>query len=354
MTIKKWVVFLGVLLTLVFNGTNMIKPAAAAANVAIKINELRIQGYHLQFWFNVTNIGDEPCTIESLQVEGLKVITTWQGYDENIYDGSVNMRVLGKPMDGYPDAWYPERTIEPGQTMTFITDGPLVSSPPYTVKGDLIRWTADSYTPIIAGINTANGQGDETPAQSTTMPAKQNQGNNTASGSERFTWRDFLHNGVQPDIDVNWLIGNVWRVEPVDTTNGGAVYNARFVPFIWENLGENKRTVKTLVLTKIYDAENGNCCNYIAEAHAYDGKKVTFDCGDFIVNMDSDSIPHSVTGNVNRINCVNMDGAQLRTTIIHPEPMTFHQSFSKPESFLMDDYSQLWNYTITLRFTRIK
>lgn len=175
-----------------------------------------------------------------------------------------------------------------------------------------------------------------------------------------FAWSDFLHEGGAPSIDVNWLIRNLWYVEEISrkdvfgsqgkpNTESNGVF--RFAPFIWLNVGENKTTVKTLILTKIYGS-TGKCTNYWAEAHDYGGK-VTFDSANFIMNMDSISIPKEDAGGINNINVVNMDGATLATRQVQPCPMTFRPSEAKPESFIMDCKDTTFGETIVYRFTRI-
>lgn len=175
-----------------------------------------------------------------------------------------------------------------------------------------------------------------------------------------FAWSDFLNEGGNPSIDVNWLIRNLWYVEEIsrkdafgsqskpNTESNGVV---RFAPFIWLNVGENKETVKTLILTQIYGSK-GKCTSYWAEAHDYGGK-VTFDSANFIMNMSSAGIPKADAGGINNVNVVNMDGATLVTRQVYPCPMTFRQSAAKPESFIMDCNDTSFGYKMVYRFTRI-
>lgn len=176
---------------------------------------------------------------------------------------------------------------------------------------------------------------------------------------DNFAWSDFLHNGVQPDIDVNWLIHNLWYVEvtttdPFGGKSEGKKFVARFAPFIWLNLGQNETPVKTLELINIYDSESGRQCLYLGEAHDYDGKSVTFDTANFIVDMTSANIPKVDAGNVHTVNMVDMDGAGLKTNQVYPEPIIFHASTAQPESFTMESSDYAWNTKTQYRFTRIK
>lgn len=176
---------------------------------------------------------------------------------------------------------------------------------------------------------------------------------------DNFAWSDFLHNGVQPDIDVNWLIHNLWYVEitttdPFGGKSEGKKFVARFAPFIWLNLGQNETPVKTLELINIYDSESGRQCLYLGEAHDYDGKSVTFDTANFIVDMTSANIPKVDAGNVHTVNMIDMNGAGLKTNQVYPEPIIFHKTTAQPESFTMESSDYAWNTKTQYRFVRIK
>ena len=200
----------------------------------------------------------------------------------------------------------------------------------------------------------AASQGDRSAMADTFAQAYGKSPSSYISTAENFTWADFLNNGVNPEIDVNWLIHNLWYVESVGDSATKTKFIARFTPFIWHNVGDDKRTIKTLELTKIYDSENKKCCYYLGEAHAYDGKQATFDSANFIMNMDSNAIPQEDTGDVNTINVVDMDNGSLVTRQVYPSPWTFHKSSATPESFTMEENSTLWAMKTTYRFTRIK
>ena len=172
--------------------------------------------------------------------------------------------------------------------------------------------------------------------------------------NEEFSWSDFLINGITPEIDVNWLIHNLWYVE---YTEYGKKYSfiARFIPFIWLNLGENKETLKTLVLTDIYDKEKfgGKGCSYMAQAGDYDGKQVTFDDANFIVDMNSKGVPETDNGDVYTINSVDMNGSGFATRLVMPLPMIFLKSSSKPEWFKMEQSGFPGGEKIIYKFTRM-
>ena len=209
---KKIMLLVGILFTLMFNIISAGNSAGATASVRVKIDWVRVFDGQLVIRYTFTNIGDEWCWTDAA-INNLKVFSTDEGYDKLIYEGSLTG---------------PGGKFGPGHTLS--NSAVIWDSKYRRISNDCIKWSVESVSsdrlsPAPApNIAVANNQ-------SVALPQNQ-------TGYQRaFRVDSFNLEGDKEAIYIDF--GNI---QDATITVKGAAYTRYIVPVLRHNLTTGKKS----------------------------------------------------------------------------------------------------------------